>query len=487
MQYILMALNIFLHHRDLRIVDNTTLIEQIKNEGNITSIFIFPPEQINPKQNKYFSNNSVQFMIESLHELSNDYKDKNGKIYFFKGDNLKVLKTIYKKIGINSIGFNVDYTPYAKKRDEEIKLWAKQLNIKIYEKEDYVLYDILEGQTKKNDDTPFLVYTPFKNHCMNNLKVREIDRFKSFEFKKNNDLLKIKYHIDEKEIDEFYINNDNINVHGGRSNGLKILSSLEKFKDYQSGRDDLLYKTTFLGAYNHFTPISIREVYHKMISVLGKKSGLINELHWRDFYTNITWFFPHVLKGQILSNNSILGNKEFKKKYEEIKWSYNNKLFQKWCDGETGFPVVDAGMRQMNETGFMHNRCRMIVSSFLIKDLHIDWKWGENYFATKLVDYSPMQNNGGWQWSASTGTDSQPYFRIFNPWTQTTNYDKDCEYIKKWIPELKTVPNKDIFNWYKPEVHDKWLKNDIKYFKPIIDHDKERKITLENFKLALNN
>ena len=463
-------MNIFLFHRDLRLTDNTTLINQIENEENVIPIFIFPPEQINPNKNKYFSNNSVQFMIESLHELSNDIKNYNGKLYFFKQNTLKVLKNINKTNPINSIGYNIDYTPYARERDTEIKEWATKNNIKIYEKEDYLLYDLLNGQTKKKDDTPFLVFTPFKNHCMHNLKVREVNKFKNFSFKKQSNLSK--YNIDEKEINDFYIDNLDINVHGGRSNGLKILSKIDNFKNYQKDRDKLTYKTTFLGAHNHFSTVSIREVYHKMIKI----SGLINELHWRDFYVNITWFYPHVLKGQTGSNN-----KEFKKKYEEIKWSYNNKLFQKWCDGETGFPVVDAAMRQMNTTGFMHNRSRMITSCFLIKDLHIDWKWGENYFATKLVDYSPMQNNGGWQWSASTGTDSQPYFRIFNPWTQTKNYDKECEYIKEWIPELKIVPDKDIFNWFKPEVYDKWLK-EVKYFKPIINHDEERKITLDIYK-----
>jgi deoxyribodipyrimidine photo-lyase len=459
----------------LRIHDNTALIYQLKNEENVIPIFIFPPEQIDPKKNTYFSNNSVQFMIESLHELSNDIKDKKGKLYFFKGDNIKVLKAIEKKLKIKSISWNIDYTPYARKRDNLIKEWCNKNKIIVYEKEDYVLYDILNKDTLKKDGTPYQVFTPFKNYCMNNLKVREIDGFRTFNFRKVNELNDIKYNIEEKEIDSFYIDNPNINVHGGRSNGLKILNNIDKFKNYQKERDFLTYKTTFLGAHNHFTTVSIREVYHKMHG----NSGLINELHWRDFYINITYYFPHVLKGQINGKN-----KSFKEKYDNIKWS-SNKLFQKWCDGETGFPIIDAAMKQLNETGFQHNRCRMITSSFLVKDLHIDWKLGEQYFASKLVDYSPIQNNGGWQWSASTGTDSQPYFRIFNPWSQVSKFDPDYEYIKKWLPELKDVPNKELDKWYKPEIHEKWLKQGIKYFKPIIDHDIERKITLDNYKEAL--
>jgi deoxyribodipyrimidine photo-lyase len=462
-------LNIFLFHRDLRCYDNTTLIEQIKQEIHITPIFIFPPEQINPKINKYFSNNSVQFMIESLHELSNEIKKFNSKIYFFQGDTQLVLKKIHKTYIINSIGYNIDYTPYAKKRDNLIKEFALKNNIKIYEKEDYVLYDVL------NNEKQYLVFTPFKNYCLKNLTVRQPNKFKHFKFKKHD--FDIKYLMDEQEIEKFYIDNPNIQVHGGRSNGLKILNNLDKFKNYSQERDNLTYQTTCLSAYNHFSCISIREEYYKIIDKLTINSGLINELHWREFYINITWNFPHVLNGQIDKVN-----RPFKEKYENLKFIHNKKWFQEWCDGETGFPIVDAGIRQMNKTGYMHNRNRMITVAWLTKDAHINWIYSELYFAQKLVDYSPMQNSGGHQWTSSVGVDASPYFRIFNPWRQTIKYDKDCQYIKKWIPELEQVPNKDILNWNKPEIHNKWLNDGILYFKPTLDHDKERKITLEMFK-----
>lgn len=185
-------MNIFIFHRDLRLFDNTTLIEQIKNEGSVIPIFIFTPQQI--KKNKYFSHNSVQFMCESLDELSNDIKHKNGKLYFFYGDNLKVLKNIHKNIKINSIGYNIDYTPFSRKRDEEISSWANKENIKVYEKEDYLLYNLLEGQTLKQDKTPYQVFSSFRNYCMNNLKVREPDSFRNFQFKRINE--KFKYSID---------------------------------------------------------------------------------------------------------------------------------------------------------------------------------------------------------------------------------------------------------------------------------------------------
>lgn len=474
-------MNIFLFHRDLRLQDNTTLIYQLKEQKSVTPIFIFPPEQIDPKKNTYFSNLSVQFMCECLHELANNISKKNGKIYFFKGDNLKVLRAIHKEVGINSIGYNLDYTPYAKQRDNEIRNWCKENNIICYEKEDYVMYDIFGEQTKKADKTPYLVFTPFKRFCMSKLKVPEVNKFKSFVFDKSTKLDNIQFNINEKEIDNFYTFYKDAEVHGGRKNALKILSNLKQFKEYDKKRNLFTYETTKLSAFNHFTPISIREVYHSVIKTLGKNHGIINELHWREFYLNIVNEFGYILKGQISGKN-----KSFKPKYDNVKWSYNKTLFKKWCEGKTGYPLIDACMRQLNSTGFMHNRGRMCVASFLTKDLHIDWRWGEKYFAQKLVDYDATMNNQGWQWATGSGTDAQPYFRIFNPWSQAEKYDPNCEYIKYWVNELEDVSNKDIFKWYDPEIHNKYLKNNnFKYVKPIIDHDEERRETLKIYKKAL--
>ena len=471
-------MNIFLFHRDLRINDNTTLIYQSEKDKETIPIFIFTPEQILKKNNNYHSNNSVQFMIESLHELSVFIKDKNGKLYFFMGDTLDVLKSIHKEHSINSIAYNIDYTPYAIKRDTMVNKWCEDNNIKHYAQEDYVLYNIIEGETKnKTSDNGYLVFTPFKNHCMKKLKVRNINLFHSFKFTINNTLSKNKYYMKESEIDKFYTDNPDINVHGGRKNGLAILKKIDDWADYNKNRDYMEYKTTFLSAHNHFSTISIREVYHKILSKLGHKNNLINELHWRDFYMNIAYFYPKVLEGQIKNKN-----KPLKEKYEKTKWPFNKKLFTAWCEGTTGFPIVDACMTQLNTTGYMHNRGRMIVASFLCKDLLIDWRYGEKYFATKLVDYDPTANSGGWQWASSTGADSQPYFRIFNPWLQQEKFDKDCEYIFKWLPQLIDISNKDLHNWYKPEIHEQYLKLNINYVKPILDHDKQKKKALALYK-----
>jgi deoxyribodipyrimidine photo-lyase len=469
-------MNIFIFHRDLRLNDNTTLIKQLQKYKTVTPIFIFPPEQINPKTNDYFSNNSVQFMIESLHELSNEIKDKHGKLYFFKGPTMSVIKQIHKTTPIQSIAFNFDYTPYALQRDEEIRNWCKKNNLDCIVHEDYVLHDILGNETKKSDGEPYQVFTPFREHCQKTLKIRTPDKFRSFQFTLFTSASNISYNMNEFDITKFYKPNPNINVHGGRKNGLKILSSIEKFKDYDKKRDFLTYKTTFLSAHNHFSTVSIREVYYAFERKFGKHHGIINELYWRDFYVNVTYFFPDILQGQIHGKNQA-----FRKKYNKITWSNNVKHFEKWCKGETGFPIIDAAQNQLNTTGYMHNRCRMCSAMFLTKDLHISWRDGEKYFAKHLVDYSPMQNNGGWQWASSTGTDAQPYFRIFNPWTQIRNYDEKCEYIKTWIPSLKDVPINDILNWNKPEIHEKWLKNGIKYYAPMIVHEEETKKTLSYF------
>jgi deoxyribodipyrimidine photo-lyase len=454
-------MHIYLFHRDLRLNDNTTLIKQLKLHKKIVPIFIFPPEQIDQNKNKYFSNASVQFMIESLHELSDTIKNKDGKLYFFKGENLKVLQAIHKEKPIESIGFNIDYTPYSVKRDNEIKNWCNDNNIICYYKEDYALYDIIEGQTKKQDGNPYLVYSPFMHHCINNLTVRPIDKFSKFKFAKVN---LEKHIIEESEIDKFYIDNPNINVHGGRKNGLKILKNIDKFKDYDKKRDYLTYNTTFLSAHNHFSTVSIREVHNSMI----KKTGLIRELIWRDFYYNIIYYFPNIMTKKI-----------YKDKY--IKWENNPTYFKAFCTARTGFPLIDAATNQLLTKNFVHNRMRMCQASFLTKHLLIDWKKGEQFYANHLVDYSPIQNLMGWLWASSLGPDPVPYFRIFNPWIQAKKYDKDAEYIKTYLPELKDVPAKDIHKWYDPDVRNKWI-NKVDYCEPIVVHEVQRKKALKLFK-----
>jgi deoxyribodipyrimidine photo-lyase len=254
---------------------------------------------------------------------------------------------------------------------------------------------------------------------------------------------------------------------GGRTEALKILKKLGSLRNYRRGRDFPAQElSSYLSPYLKFTVCSPREVYAAISRRLGPRHELVRSLFWRDFFTGIAFFFPHIFKGA------------FHSKFDKLKWSYDRKAFKRWCEGTTGFPIVDAGMREMLETGFMHNRARMIAGSFLVKDLHIDWRWGEKYFAQTLVDYDPAVNNGNWQWVASTGCDAQPYFRIFNPWAQQKKFDPECIYIKKWVPELRSLPPETIHAWYEKKHHSACPN----YPPPIVEHEIEAKKTLRAYR-----
>lgn len=406
-------INIFLFRRDFRIVDNLALNKLIEECGNkgIYPMFIFNPKQIYANNNQYFSNNCVQFMIESLDSL-----DQHIDVNYYEGDDIEVLTKLSKKYKINSIAYNKDYSPFAIKRDGIIEAWAKSKEIRIITDEDYTLYPM--GTILNNKNEPYQVFTPFyKKSLLIKVKAPEPPIVKHI------NVIGIK-NIKKFDKHKYYVVNDDLAVRGGRENALErfknIMTDYAKVRDYPA-----LDKTTKLSAYIKFGCVSIREVYFNY----NKVKELQRELVWREFYANILYYFPYVL-----------GN-SFKEKYDNIEWTNNKEWFKKWCQGKTGYAMVDAGMSQLNKTGWMHNRLRMITAMFLTKDLLIDWRWGEKYFATKLVDYDPASNNGGWQWSASTGTDAQPYFRIFNPELQLKRYDKDYEYIRKWIPtyELDAV------------------------------------------------
>ena len=452
-------MNVFIHRRDIRNSDNITLNKMYQYlKEPIVPIFIFTPEQIDT--NHYFSNNLLQFLCGSLVELNNDYETKGGHLHIYKGKIETILNQLHKEFNIKSIGFNYDYSPYSKKRDKLIEQWTLKHNIKLFNEEDMLLVDITKEPTYPNKE-PYKKFTPFMRYQKINYKV-SLPKTLKIQFTSFPKRLSIEL----KTLESFFIFNENIHVNSGRKEGLKQLSKLKYLKDYVEKRNLLTYQTSNLSAYINLGILSIREVYKKGIQELGDGS-FIDELYWRDFYYNILYHYPHVV-----------GN-SFNTKYDKIKWNKNKKIFDKWCNGVTGFPIVDACMRQLNTTGYMHNRGRMIVASFLTKDLLIDWRWGEKYFATQLVDYNISANNGGWQWAAGSGTDAQPYFRIFNPWRQNEKCDPECIYIKRWIPELKEVDKKIILKWYS------YNGNDISYPKPIVDHNVCYKNALETYKKYL--
>lgn len=446
---------LFIFRRDLRIIDNNGLNLLNERCKNIFTIFIFTPEQVG-NGNKYKSDNSVQFMIESLQDLSTQISKAGGHLYTFYGHNDKIVADCIKAFDINVVCFNLDITPYAKERDEKIIKLCEHMKTYVMYDYDYYLHE--PGTIVNGSGEPYQKFTPFYQTCLKN-KVESPAGPRKIHFKRSEAHIPNKISL-EQAFKNFTKENPDILVHGGRPEAIKTLKTAVRTQtNYPKTHNELDKQTTQLSAYLKFGCISIREAY----KALHGKRDIIRQLIWRDFYANILYSFPHVL------------GHAMKQKYNKVNWHHNTNWFKAWCDGDTGFPVVDAGMRQLNKTGYMHNRARLIVASFLTKTLLIDWRDGEEYFASKLTDYDPASNNGNWQWVASTGADSQPYFRIFNPWEQAKNFDPDCEYIKKWVPELADVPDKDILNWETEFNNYK----DTKYPKPIVDYKKQKDLALK--------
>lgn len=452
--------SLFIFRRDLRTIDNIGLLKALENSESVIPIFIFDQRQVTNK-NEYKSDNAIQFMIASLKDLEQKLKKQKGCLYLFYGQTDTVLKKIVKQEKPDAVFVNKDYTPFSLKRDRELKKICTQNNVEFVSCADALINE--PEVIKTGNGTPYSVFTPFYKTSLK-VAVDKPNNKKPTNFYtktiKNAATSSVYKKVLKKE-------NNAINVHGGRTNALKILKTIKKFKNYPKTRDLPVQATTHLAAYIKFGNISIREVFHTIKNAFGRSSTLVKQLYWRDFYYHIAYHSPFVF-GQA-----------FQQKYNKLQWSKSKKAFERWCSGTTGFPIVDAGMRQLNETGYMHNRTRMIVASFLTKDLHIDWRWGEKYFAQKLVDYDPCVNNGSWQWAASTGADAQPYFRIFNPWLQQKKFDSDCVYIKKWVPELKNLKPSVIHNWFKQ--HDIATAD---YPEPMVDHKTESALAKAMYKKA---
>lgn len=451
---------LFIFRRDLRIVDNNGLNFLSELCENIYTIFIFTPEQVG-SGNKYKSDNSVQFMIESLEDLASQISSKGGHLYTFYGHNEKVIADCIKTWDINIVAFNLDITPYARIRDDEIvKLCQK---MKVFVTYDYDYYLCNPGEVLNGSGQPYQKFTPYYNQA----KTKKVEKpvTKKLHFKSSESHIPNKITLD-LAMKKFTKINPDILVQGGRTEALKQMRIAAKnIKHYATTRDDPSKPTSQLSAYIKFGNVSIRELYYTFKS----NNAFIRQLYWRDFYGQVMYNFPHVL-GHSLNP-----------KYDKIKWHHNERWFNAWTKGMIGIPFVDASQRQLLATGWTHNRCRMISSSILTKILLIDWREGERFYAQHLVDYDVANNNGGWQWSSGGGSDSNPFFRYFNPYTQSKEHDPKCEYIKRWIPELKDVDSEDIHNW-----DTSWEKHkDIKYPKPIINYAEQREKSIKMYKDAL--
>ncbi len=457
---------LFIFRRDLRFQDNTALHWTFQNSKTVFPCFFFTQTQINDDKNPYKSSNAVQIMCETIAEMCDV-----APIHLFLTPNLvDSLKDIIQHNHIDCVSFNIDYTPYSVNRDYDIIRLCEELKIACVPHEDaLVLNSILS--VLKNDGGNYLVFTPFYNKA-NTIPVR-----KQLPGPSNEDLKKIHKKavavsdspatksITPEYFHHFYTHNPSILHNGGRAQAMKRIENLKHMKSYDSTRNDPNKETSHLSPYLKFGVVSPREAYHEM-----KKHGLdgmIRELFWREFYLQILFHNPHIIGAPL------------KKEYESIQWDYNAKWLDAFFQGKTGFPLVDAGIREMLTTGFMHNRARMAVAMFLTKDMAHDWRIGEQFFAKHLYDYDVANNNGGWQWSSGVGADAAPYFRVFNPTLQLQRFDPKCEYVKKWIPELRDVDAKDILQW---EISHKKIKSE--YPAPILDHKERVKHVIALFKKA---
>ncbi|MEO5777454.1 MAG: deoxyribodipyrimidine photo-lyase [Flavobacterium sp.] len=427
-------MNIFWFRRDLRLEDNVGLFHALNSNEEVLSIFIFD-ETILSQLTK--DDARVTFIHQQLEKIQNQLQAIGKSLAVFHGNPFEIFSKLIDENQIQTVYTNHDYEPYARKRDLELYHLFKDKKIEFKTSKDQVIFE--KSEVVKDDGTPYVVFTPYSNKWKDNFSKTKLTYYKSEDV-----LNKITLHSYP------FLS---LAAIGFETSKIKVtqydISDL-LIDNYEATRNfPAMNKTSYLGIYLRFGTVSIRKIVTKALE--SKNETFLKELIWREFFMQILWHFPHTI------------NASFRPKYDNIKWDNNEELFQKWCDGKTGYPFVDAGIRELNTTGHMHNRVRMIVASFLCKHLLIDWRWGETYFATKLLDYEQSSNVGNWQWAAGSGVDAAPYFRIFNPTEQIKKFDKDLIYIKKWIPEFGTDS----------------------YPKPIVDHKEAREKCLEVYKEAL--
>ena len=429
-------ISIFWFRRDLRLKDNHGLYQALESGKKVLPIFIFDEDILDLLENK--SDKRVDFIVQALQTLNSFLKSKNKGIKIFKGKPLEIYKKLTENYEIEAVYSNEDYEPYAIKRDQEIANFLASKNIAFHQFKDQVIFH--KDEIVKADKKPYTVYTPYSKLWLNEFQKVDLQGFPSE--KKLDNLLDIPF--EELKIEDIGFQKTDLAFEIPEAD-LHIIKTYEETRNFPAVKG-----TTQLGVHLRFGTISVRK-----LAKIAKENNLtfLKELIWREFFMQILYHFPKVV------------NHSFKSKYDAIPWENNPEFLEKWKAGKTGFPIVDAGMRELNATGFMHNRVRMITASFLIKHLLTDWRIGEAYFAEKLMDYDLSANNGNWQWCASSGCDAAPYFRIFNPDEQQKKFDPDFKYIKKWIPEFGT-----------------------KYYpKPIVEHKKAREKVLKVYKEALDN
>jgi deoxyribodipyrimidine photo-lyase len=429
--------SIFWFRRDLRLEDNVGFLKALKGAHPVLPIFIFDKEILDklPEDDARLS-----FIFEILQKMRSELVESHGSsIAFYYGNILNAFKSLTEDYDIQSVFTNRDYEPYAKDRDGVIEQFLETKNISFSTSKDQVIFE--KNEVVKGDGTPYVVYTPFKNKWKEAFNADHLITSSTEPYFKN-------------LIQDTDLPNLSLNEMGFQISTIKVpdyKATPEIINNYEATRNFPAKEngTTRLGPHLRFGTVSVRAMMTKAIA--EENEVFWSELIWREFFMQILWHFPHTV------------DKSFRSKYDRIEWRNNEAEFEKWTKGQTGYPLVDAGMRELNTTGYMHNRVRMLVASFLCKHLLIDWRWGETYFAEKLLDYDLSANIGNWQWAAGSGVDAAPYFRIFNPTTQIEKFDKQKEYINKWVPDLQ----------------------ELTYPTPMVDHKMARERCLKVYKEAV--
>ena len=427
--------NIFWFRRDLRLDDNAGLYHALKVGTPVVPIFIFDRNILDELKDR--TDRRVQFIHQALQQIQKHLISIGSTLDVRYGSPAEIWKQLIKDYTIANVYLNHDYEPYATKRDADIRNMLKENSISFHTYKDQVTFE--KNEVLKDDGKPYTIFTPYSKKWKAKLNDFYSSSFPTKKYLSN--FFKQK----TKEIPSLEVMNFKSAAQSFPTKELQteIIKHYKEQRDYPANAG-----TSRLSVHLRFGTISIRELVRKAVQL---NETFLNELIWRDFYQMILWHFPYVV-----------GN-AFKPEYDNIKWRNNEKEFEAWCKGETGYPIVDAGMRELNDTGFMHNRVRMIVASFLTKHLLTDWRWGEAYFAEKLLDFELASNNGGWQWAAGSGCDAAPYFRIFNPYLQTKKFDPELKYIRQWVPEYE----------------------ELTYPPPIVDHETARKRCLEAYGMAV--
>jgi deoxyribodipyrimidine photo-lyase len=428
---------LFWHRRDLRIDDNKGLFDALKQNEIVHPIFIFDKSILDKLPN---NDQRILFIYQEIESLKKSYQNLGSDLWVYYGEPSEIIPKIARELNCSSVYFNNDYEPYALQRDQEIQVSLNKIKIEFIGKKDHVIFE--KNEVLKDDGKPYTIFTPYSRKWKANLKEEDLREYSIEKYSGN---------LVQKQQEEALITLEEMVFES------KVLHDFpdriaknEILKNYHLSRNFPAVKgTSKLSLHLRFGTISIRKL---ALIAREQNETYLNELIWRDFYQMIIFHFPKS------AENS------FKAQYDKIIWEKNEVHFDSWCTGKTGYPIVDAGMRELNATGFMHNRVRMVVASFLTKHLLLDWRLGAAYFAEKLLDFELASNTGGWQWAAGCGCDAAPYFRVFNPQAQQEKFDKSFEYIKKWVPEFGTSS----------------------YPEPIIEHKFARERILQRFKAALN-